>query len=203
MHLYTLAFQHKSIHRKNNERLEFLGDAIIDAVISNILYFQFPNKNEGELSKIRSKIVNRNFLNQIGKSLEIEKWLKYKLHSSTIDKTNIWGNTFEALIGAIYLDQGFAVTDFFLKDKIVKKHIDWQKIDSLIIDFKSKLINYAQKHSKEIEFELLSENKEAANSRIFEIAIKLDSEIVGKGKGTNKKKAEQNASKDVLGKFEK
>jgi len=146
--LYELAFQHKSLHKKSNERLEFLGDSILDAVISEALYFRFPEKDEGELSKLRSKLVSRVFLNDIGQKLGLEKQLKYQLKTISILDTNMIGNTFESLIGAIYLDAGYARTEHFLKTQIFEKYVNWDEMDTKITDFKSKLTQFAQKKTE-------------------------------------------------------
>lgn len=195
---YDQAFKHKSLHKENNERLEFLGDAILDAIISKELYFRFPEKKEGALSKLRSKIVNRSFLNNLGKILELEKYLDFQLNSISLDDTNIRGNTFEALIGAIYLDGGIDLVHSFLKKKIFKKYIDWNKIDKQVIDFKSKLIQYSQKTGVALSFVLVNEEKTDANTTQFIVLVKLNNKNITTAKGTSKKKAEQNASKKAL-----
>lgn len=195
---YKLAFQHKSKTKESNERLEFLGDAILDTVISKELYFRFPNKNEGELSKLRSKVVNRSFLNHLGKILELEKYLNFQLNSTSIDNTNIRGNTFEALIGAIYLDGGVDLAEYFLQEKIFKKLIDWSEIDQKIIDFKSKLIQYSQKESISLEYVLIGEEQTDTKMTEFEIEVVFAGESLAIAKGSSKKKAEQLASKVAL-----
>lgn len=195
---YSLAFKHKSLHKENNERLEFLGDAILDAIISEELYYRFPNKNEGELSKLRSKIVNRQFLNNLGKKLNLKEHLYLQLNTISIDETSIIGNTFEALMGAIYLDGGIELSKYFLKEQIFKKYINWNKIDKEIIDFKSKLIQYSQKENIKLNYVLLGTEQIKNNITEFEIAVKMANKIIAKAKGTNKKKAEQNASKLAL-----
>ncbi len=196
--LYSLAFKHKSLHKDNNERLEFLGDTILDTVISKKLFYKFPYKKEGELSKLRSKIVNRSFLNNIGKHLKLEKHLDFQLNSISIDKTNIRGNTFEALIGAIYLDGGIDLVEKFIETKIIPNFIQWNKIDSEVIDFKSKLIHYSQKENIKLDYVLVGEEKTEANTIEFEICVKLSNKEISCAKGTSKKKAEQNASKLAL-----
>lgn len=195
---YKLAFQHKSKSKESNERLEFLGDTILDTVISKELYFRFPNKNEGELSKLRSKVVNRSFLNHIGKLLVLEKYLNFQLNSISIDKTNIRGNTLEALIGAIYLDGGIVLVEKFLQDKIFKNHINWNEIDQKVLDFKSKLIQYSQKYSVPLEYGLIREEQTDQKNTEFEIQVILDGNVLAKAKGSSKKKAEQLASKLAL-----
>lgn len=198
---YKLAFQHKSKSKENNERLEFLGDSILDSIISKELYFRFPNKNEGQLSKLRSKVANRNFLNHIGKVLKLDQFLNYQLNSISIDKTNIRGNTFEALVGAIYLDGGIDLAEKFLQEKIFKTLIDWNEIDQKVLDFKSKLIQYSQKQCISLEYFLLGEEQTEAKTSEFEIQVILDGDNLAKAKGSSKKKAEQLASKLTLDKL--
>lgn len=195
---YNLAFKHKSLHKKNNERLEFLGDSILDVIVSEELYYKFPNKNEGDLSKLRSKIVNRQFLNNLGKKLELEKHLSFQLNSISIKETSIRGNTFEALMGAIYLDGGLKMAQHFLENQIFKKHIDWEKIDKEITDFKSKLIQYSQKENVSLNYILVGTELLDSNLMEFEIIVELDNKVISSAKGTSKKKAEQNASKVAL-----
>lgn len=195
---YTLAFKHKSKHKNNNERLEFLGDTVLDTIISKELYFRFPNKDEGELSMLRSKIVSRSFLNNLGKELKLEKHLSYQLNSISITETNIRGNTFEALIGAMYLDGGISLVDMFLQKKIYVKHINWNEIDRKVVDFKSKLIQYSQKENIKLEYILIGEEKTNLNIIEFEILITLDDKKIISAIGTSKKKAEQKASKLAL-----
>lgn len=192
---YELAFQHKSVHKQNNERLEFLGDSILDAIISKELYFRFPKKNEGELSKLRSKIVSRSFLNATGKKMGLDIHLKYRLFSIPIQETNLIGNTFESLIGAIYLDGGIDLVERFLKNEIFAKHVNWNEIDTKIVDFKSKVIHFAQKNGKSIDFVVL---KGESENRLFEVEIMLDEEKLAQGIGSSKKRAEQNASENAL-----
>ena len=198
---YSLAFKHKSRNQENNERLEFLGDSILDAIISKELYFRFPEKNEGDLSKLRSKIVNRAFLNQLGKDLKLEKFLICKLNSIDISDTNIIGNTFEALIGAIYLDGGIQLAEKFLSKKIFNKQFDWSAIDQKVIDFKSKLIQYSQKENKTLKYIIIGEEKTTNNTTLFEILVKLGDLELATAKGTSKKKAEQLASEKAFDKL--
>lgn len=195
---YSLAFKHKSLHKENNERLEFLGDSVLDTLVSEELYHRFPNKDEGELSKLRSKIVNRQFLNDLGKKLQLEKYLKLQHNTISIDETSIIGNTFEALMGAIYLDGGLPLAKYFLQHKISKQYIDWHKIDKKIVDFKSKLIQYSQKENVNLNYILLGREQVDNNTIEFEIAVKIGSKTISKAKGTNKKKAEQYASEKAL-----
>lgn len=202
LYFYELAFQHKSVHKISNERLEFLGDSILDAVISKSLYFRFPNKNEGELSKLRSKIVNRTFLNIIGKEIGLHEYLKYHLNTIPIEETNMIGNAFESLIGAIYLDGGYAAAEQFLENQVFEKYVNWDEMDSKTIDFKSKLTHFAQKSGKTLQYLLLKEELHADNKKYFEVSLELDATSISIGTGSNKKKAEQDAAEKALEKLE-
>lgn len=195
---YSLAFQHKSKFKESNERLEFLGDSILDAVISDELYFRFPEKNEGELSKFRSKIASRTFLNKTGIALGLQNFLHFKLNQIPIEETNMIGNTLESLIGAIYLDGGYALAEQFLKKEIFEKHVNWDEIESKIVDFKSKMMHFVQKHGKTIEFEIIKETYFEANKMQFEVVLKIDGEEISRGIGSNKKKAQQFAAEKAL-----
>lgn len=195
---YELAFQHKSTSKQNNERLEFLGDSILDAVISEALYFRFPEKDEGELSKLRSKLVSRTFLNEIGQKLKLETYLKYQLNSISIAETNLLGNVFESLIGAIYLDGGYALSVKFLETEILEKHVIWDEMDTKIVDFKSKMMQFSQKSGKKVEFHTLEEILTKENIRMFTVEILVDDQALALGSGSSKKKAEQQASELAL-----
>ena len=197
IHLYHLAFSHKSMGKNNNERLEFLGDSILDAVISEIIYKHFPNKNEGELSKLRSKMVSRNMLNKLGTNLGLLDFLEYKATKATIDQANFEGNALEALIGAIYLDQGYEKSKLFVLNQLINPFIDWKKIENEVIDHKSLLYSYAQKENKTIKFEVLNEDVKDFNNR-FHVAAKIDDKILAEAKGKSKKSAEQKAAKISL-----
>lgn len=198
---YSLAFQHKSKHKQSNERLEFLGDAILDAVISEQLYVLFPEKNEGELSKLRAKIVNRQVLNSIGEALHLEKQLDYLSSGLPITETNILGNVLESLIGAIYLDKGYKHTQKYIENKLLKEHIDWKAIENVQLDFKTALLQYGQKNDLNFIFEVETESTTSANGHLFEVKLRLDNTVIALGNGSNKKKAEQEAAKIALEKM--
>ena len=195
--LYRLAFKHKSKNQENNERLEFLGDSILDAVISEIIYKNFPNKNEGELSKLRSKMVSRNMLNQLANHLDLLSLLSYRETHTRQGLQNSEGNALEALIGAIYLDQGYRACSKFIEQKLIKPYINWEKLEKEVVDHKSLLYTYCQKESKLPQFKMLTENMEDESKR-FHIALKIDGEKVAEGFGKNKKVAEQKAAKSFL-----
>jgi len=204
-HLYELALTHGSYVKKqveSNERLEFMGDAVLGAAIADILYKLFPEKNEGKLSKMRSKLVSREALNELGTLLEIPSFLKHRIGKSDFNSSNNYiGNAFEALIGAIYLDKGYEETLSFVLEKIITPFTDLDELDNEIKDFKSFVIIWAQKNKREFEFRVDRHTSENDDER-FMAHLLIDGEEVSNGKGRNKKTAQQNASKlaiNVLG----
>lgn len=201
--LYKIAITHnsykhlanKEAHKGNNERLEFLGDAVLGMVVAEKLYLKFPYQNEGFLTEMRSKIVGRTRLNQIGKKMGIHQILKYdpKLKSNPVFLDAITGNAFESLIGAVYLDKGFIFTRKFIVDKIIEQHIDFEDLLIQELSYKAKLVKWAQKEKKRIDFVL--KNVEVENKRkIYEICIAVDGEEVIFGRNHSKKIAEEIAS---------
>jgi len=197
--IYELALRHSSSngkHHKNpidNQRLEFLGDAILGAVVADYLYQKFPKKDEGFLTNLRSKIVSRNSLNKVAVNLGIHRLLKKKLDKNK-PAHSIYGDAFEALIGAIYLDRGIAFARVFIINKVIKEYWGDSKLQEHIISYKSTLIEWAQKEKVDYKFEVIKEwgKKHALN---FEIGVYFDQELVASGKGTSKKRAEEIAAK--------
>lgn len=198
IHLYELAFRHKSVSREikdglknSNDRLEFLGDAVLSAAVAHYLFAVFPYKDEGFLTEIRSRIVRRSHLNKLALKIGIDKLLL-----SNIEKKNsnsISGNTFEALIGAIYLDKGFDFTQKIIIDRIFKHHIDLSEIQDSDSNFKSKIINWAQKNKKSIEFKSFEIEGEGMNNKYL-VKLFVQGEFLGEGLAHSKKNAEQVAS---------
>lgn len=195
--LYHLAFKHKSKNQDNNERLEFLGDSILDAVISEIIYKHFPSKDEGALSKLRSKMVSRNMLNYLANKLGLLQHISYRATHTQDGLQNTEGNALEALIGAIYLDQGYAACQSFVKNKLIQPHIDWQRLESSVVDHKSLLYTFCQKEGKRLLFVELSEDIKDLENR-FHIGLKIDTTQVAEAKGKSKKIAEQKTAKLYL-----
>jgi ribonuclease-3 len=199
---YKNAFRHSSAglsvdgYDNNNERLEFVGDAIISAIISDILYEKFPKANEGKLSILRSTIVNRTSLNNIAFQLKLGDLLIYRQTRNSAMK-NMGGNTLEALVGAIYFDRGYKYCEKFV-GKIVETFFDLNKLMKQNADYKSKLLQFAQKHKLNIELNTF-ENIEA-NEKLqhFHCEICLDKIFLSEGKGWSKKEAEQIGSKAAL-----
>lgn len=199
--LFKVALTHKSFsndkdHLESNERLEFLGDSIIDAIVANLLYDRFPNEDEGYLTKLKSKIVSRKSLSEIGKNLEIGKFIFYKKGRS-INMATLEGNAFEALIGAIYLDSNYEAARKSLINHVFRNYIDLNKIISEEIDFKSRLFIFSQKNKLELNFQIINEHHNGKQI-VYEALVTINNREWGRGKGTSKKSAEQMASKETL-----
>lgn len=195
---YQKAFTHKSVSSKNsNERLEFLGDSVLDLVISNYLFEKYPNKKEGILTQFRSKLVRRSFLDGLAKAIEIPKLLKDDIDH---DKSNssIYGNAFEALVGAIFLHKGYSFTEKLLINNILIKTGSLNKILNTTFDFKSKLLEKCAKKNQQID---IKTKETSPNSGIFESIVIQNEVIIAKAHAKSKKKAEQRACKLVLEKY--
>jgi ribonuclease-3 len=197
--IFKKALRHKSLSNgdlNSNERLEFLGDAILDAVVAEFLYNKFPGDDEGYLTKLKSKIVNRKTLSEIGEKMGLRDVIKYS-QGRTINLSAIEGNAFEALIGAIYLDGGFNKAKVSLQNFIFRKFVDINKLLEVEIDFKSRLFIWCQKKRLTLEFVLHSEEN-IEGSWLYTIRVAINKKEYGAGKGSTKKEAEQLASKETL-----
>lgn len=198
--LFQVALTHKSAsytlngEKVNNERLEFLGDSILDAVISDYLYKTYPNEREGFLTEMRSKIVNGEKLKELAIQIKLDQFIVQKSTVPSIS-SRIFEDAFEALIGAIYIDKGYWKVYEFISEKIIDKHIDLQQLEVTNLNFKSQLIEWSQKTKSNIEF---SSTSEGDGSFPFLSIIKLNESIIGTGKGNSKKEAEQNAAHEAL-----
>ena len=199
--LYELAFRHKSVAREirdgvkdSNERLEFLGDAVLGTIVANYLFGKFPFKDEGFLTELRSKIVSRAYLNKLALKIGIDKLIQYD-ESNRLYKS-ICGDTFEALIGAVFLDKGFAFTEKIVLNRIIKFHVDIDELEKLEVNFKSKLINWAQRNRKSINFNAREDNSNE-RQRLYYVTAYLDDEAIGEGVGYSKKAAEQAAAENA------
>ena len=198
--LYKLAFQHSSIKNESpsNERLEFLGDAVLSLIIAGYLFKKYPLQKEGFLTEVRSRIVNRTFLGELAKKIGIDQLLVYD--SRSVNHQNlkfIYGNALEAFIGAVYLDQGYKACAKFTINRLLQIYIDVNALVLTDTNYKSKIIAWAQKNRKKIQFELINEKKNNG-VREFLIQVLLDNEISGEGIGRTKKQAEQMAAQDTL-----
>lgn len=205
VHLYRLAFAHKSLKVRgdvknklyNNERLEFLGDAIIEAAISDIVFHHFDDKREGFLTITRSKLVQRDTLNKLSSELGLDDLLHAATRSSG-HNSNLGGNAFEALVGAIYLDRGYTYSKWFLKKRILDQHIDIDKMAYKEVNFKSKLLEWCQKKRVVVDYQQDSDNVGKSCSPLFISSLFLEGTSISSGKGFSKKESQQNASKEAL-----
>lgn len=180
----------------NNERLEYLGDAILDAIIADFLFEQYPAEQEGFLTKMRAKIVSRAHLNRLSVQMGLQRLIIS--HSCNSTQRHIYGDALEAFIGAMYLDKGYRKTRRYLIKKIFKKYIDLETLEHLETDFKSRIIEWGQKHRRIITFGYREEHEAKESSPVFYAALSIEGMQVGEGRGNSKKEAEQNASMMVL-----
>ena len=207
--IYEQALLHKSSSVKsekgrllNNERLEFLGDAVLDTVVADILYRKFDGKREGFLTNTRSKMVSRETLNRVAEQIGLLQLVKFNTRQSA-HNSYMGGNAFEALIGAIYLDKGYEGCKEFIAHRIIGKYIDIEKISRKEVNFKSKLIEWSQKNRVEISFELLEQTFDEFNSPIFDSEVLVEGIHAGKGKGYSKKESQQIAAHQTLNMIKK
>lgn len=205
--LYQQALLHKSTSIRsekgrplNNERLEFLGDAILDAIVGDIVYKHFEGRREGFLTNTRSKIVQRETLNKLAVEIGLDKLVKYSTRSSS-HNSYMYGNAFEAFIGAIYLDQGYERCKRFMEEKIFKNYIDLDKMSRKEVNFKSKLIEWSQKSKVEVSFELIEQFLDEDYNPMFHTEIRIEGISAGKGTGYSKKESQQNAAQAALKKI--
>lgn len=204
--IYKQALLHKSSSVKtegkllNNERLEFLGDAVLEAVVSDILYKRFEGKHEGFLTDTRSKIVQRETLNRLAVQIGLDKLVKYTTRHAS-HNSYMCGNAFEALIGAIYLDRGYHACKLFMEKRIIANYIDLDKVSRKEVNFKSKLIEWSQKNKFDIKFILLNESTDDKQSPVFETQISVENIKGGYGKGYSKKESQQEAAQRTLEKI--
>lgn len=184
----------------NNERLEFLGDAILDAIVADILYKQFEHKKEGFLTSTRSRIVQRETLNKLAVELGLDK-LIISSTRNLAHNTNIYGDALEALIGAIYLDQGYRVAKKFVFETLIRQHLNIDNVLKSEVDFKSRLIEWGQKNKVEVLFEVTDASYDAQNNPVFISRVKVSGVEVGSGKGYSKKESHQMAAKVAIRKL--
>lgn len=201
--LYQLACIHKSSSFEifkdleiNNERLEYLGDAILDAVVGECLFQKFPDKDVGFLTQMRSKIVNRENLNNIAIKLGISNMIVSKM--SNDNHKSIFGDALEALIGALFLDKGFSKTKKVILERIIYNHINLTKLQETEVDFKSRIIEWGQKNRKTVNFANFEEQDDQNNTTHFISHLLIADELTGRGVGNSKKEAEQNAAKQAI-----
>lgn len=196
---YKKAFTHRSLNKMNPdgtpisyERLEFLGDAMLSSVIAAHLFMKVPAGDEGYLTKMRSKIVSREHLNELGRDLNLIQFIESKVPSQHFGE-NIHGNIFEALVGAIYLDQGYLFCEKFIHKIVVDPYVDIARLEGKVISYKSLIIEWCQKEKKAFHFDVFEDNG-ITGERLFGVKLSIDHKIIAKARAGSKKKAEEKAS---------
>ncbi|MDQ6762233.1 MAG: ribonuclease III [Bacteroidota bacterium] len=203
LNLYKTALSHRSIREgadENNERLEFLGDAVLSSLVAHYLFMRYPYKDEGFLTEMRSKMVNRNQLNEIALKIGLKKITFYNRFDNSLKISQIFGNTLEAVVGAVYLDKGYDNTQRWVTQHIINPHFFMQDLENLDINQKNKLYGWANKNGKSLEFETLEEKIENGR-RLFTIGAKIDGVVVAEAKAFNKKDASQVAAQIAVEKL--
>jgi ribonuclease-3 len=201
--LYQTALSHRSVKEgadENNERLEYLGDAVLSAIIADYLFKRYPYKGEGFLTEMRSKMVNRQQLNEVALKMGLKKLTMYNKFDNALKSSQIFGNTLEAVVGAVYLDKGYRKTQKWVLKRIVIPHLFVEDLELIDINLKNKLIGWASKNGKALDFQTVQEKLENGR-RIFTIAAVLDGEVLSEGKGYNKKDASQVAAQLAIEKL--
>ena len=199
LEFYKKAFTHRSSNRMdlkgnpvNYERLEFLGDAMLSAVIAAHLFTKAPNGDEGYLTKMRSKIVSREHLNELGKDLNLVQFVESKVPIQHFGE-NIHGNIFESLIGAIYLDKGYSFCEKFIEKRVVTPYVDIARLEGKVISYKSLVIEWCQKEKRVFHYDIFEDNG-IDGQRLFGVKLSIDDKVVARARATSKKKAEEKAS---------
>ena len=208
MALYQLAFRHRSAAnimgngvKNSNERLEYLGDAVLGSIVAEYLFKKYPYKDEGHLTEMRSKIVSRASLNALSRKLGFDKLIQTS-RETNIPATSILGDAFEALIGAIYLDKGYDFTKKLLLSKVIPIHLDIDSLVSTEVNFKSKVIEWSQREKKSAEFRLADELENGKqNRKLYVVHLMVEGTLAGKGHDYSIKKAEQKAAEQAWVKF--
>lgn len=201
--LYRTALSHRSVREgadENNERLEFLGDAILSSIVAHYLFMRYPYKEEGFLTEMRSKMVNRNQLNSIAVKIGLKKITLFNKLDNSLKVSQIFGNTLEALVGAVYLDRGFEETNKWVTRHIINSHLFLKDLETIDINLKNKLYGWANKNGKALEFDTISEKFENGR-KLFTIGAFIDRELIAEGQGYNKKDASQIAAQKALEKL--
>lgn len=200
---YEVAFSHKSVGRKvngkqvNNERLEYLGDALLDAIAADILYQHYPNKPEGFLTNARAKLVQRETLNKVAVAMGLDKMVVFPAKNQS-HNINVYGNAFEALVGAIFLDYGYEQCRTFFQDVVLARFLNLEKAVSVEVNFKSKLIEWCQKFKAELDFKLLDSKKDAEGNPLFQTMVMINGIPAGSGMGYTKRDSQQKAAQKAL-----
>jgi ribonuclease-3 len=200
MVLFHTAFNHRSLKEnpsENNERMEFLGDAIISSVVAEYLFKKYPYKGEGFLTEMRSKMVNRQQLNHIAIQMGLKKMTRFNKLDGGLKSSQIFGNTLEALVGAIYLDKQYEFTKKWIIEKMIQPYLFMDELEQIDINIKNKIIGWALKQGKQIDFVLADETLEGRR-RLFTINIVIDGEVITSQKGFTKKDASQIAAQKAI-----
>ena len=202
---YQLAVRHKSVsiptqngNPLSNERLEFLGDAVLNSVVTDILYRKYTDKQEGFLTNTRSKIVKRDSLNQLAIEIGLDKLVKVTKYVNANTNNNIYGNAFEALMGAIYLDFGYKKCKKFVENRLFTTFVDLEKIVEDEVNFKSKLIEWCQKNKLQLDFILLEDLLDGPNKHIFTTQLTIEDKVICEASGSSKKESQQQVSYKAL-----
>lgn len=197
---YQLALVHRSKLdelARNNERLEYLGDAFLGAIVGEYLFKKYPTQSEGFLTEMRSRIVRRETLNNVANRIGLQKLVQYNVHDRGFERSHIFGNALEALVGAVYLDQGYAKTRTFIIKQLLQKYVDIEMMATTDINYKNQLLNWVQTNRHTLSFEVM-ENKNERNRRMFTVGIMLNETLFCEGTAFNKKDAGQVAARKAL-----
>lgn len=200
---YQLALMHRSQPEEatdSNERLEFLGDAILGAIIAEYLFKKYPYQSEGYLTELRSKIVRRETMNNVALRMGLNKLVQYNKNDRGLSRSHIFGNALEALIGAVYLDQGFIKTRKFILNQLVRAYIDLDTMESTDTNYKNQLLSWAQRNNHVLSFDTLDEKMDATR-KLFTVGIMINGDLFASGTGFNKKEAGQVAAQKALEKI--
>lgn len=207
LRLYEMAFIHRSATytlpdgvRINNERLEYLGDAIIDSILSDYLFRLYPEATEGFLTKTRARIVNRETLNQLGLSMGLDRLIVSNLAPSDSPR-NLYGNAVEALAGALFIDNGYNRTRKFMIERVLKKYLNLSEVLAAETDYKSLILEYCQKNKQKLNFTSREKPSGTSGHQIFTVNLEINNEVISQGEGATKKEAEQEASMAALHKL--
>ena len=201
--LYKQAMQHRSrqnLDVNNNERLEYLGDSVLNTIVADYLFFKYPNKEEGFLTEMRSKMVKRTRLNALAEEIHLHQFLKYEKHNIDISRSDVLGDALEAFIGALYIDQGYAKTQKFILDKLIKNLMDIEKMADENTNYKGTLLTKSQRENVNLEYKL-SDTKSNGKQNIFFIAVWYNEVLISQAQGFTKKDAEQEAARIAIEKL--
>lgn len=197
---YQLALVHRSKHdelARNNERLEFLGDAFLGAIVGEYLFKKYPTQSEGFLTELRSRIVRRETLNNLANRMGLQKLVQYNTHDRGFERSHIFGNALEALVGAVYLDQGYPKTRTFIIKQLLQKYVDIEMMANTDTNYKNQLLNWAQTTRQNLTFEVM-EDKRDGSRRMFTVGVLLNDALFCEGTAFNKKDAGQVAARKAL-----